>query len=267
MGGADEEWVKAAMTDDAMVVELLVRLHRAPPPKPAALPLEWSVRQRRSKPVSVCNNPKKPAHSHRASPTTPLSWSGATSFSGGGSEESSRPIPFKFSTATRSKVNIDGEKTINKRSRKKKTLSELKDEESSLLKERRELKREMAALRMNLERQRATNEKLKRMKIEFHPSPESTSVAEESISGQLQQESTACHPTTSLTPPVVLGNAVALQPSMSKANDNENADAASDSKFFLPDLNIPFDEPSSDVTCETINHALVHLFSTEAEQV
>lgn len=249
MGGADEEWVKAALMDDTMVVELLVRLHRAPPPKPTVLPLEWSVRQRRSKLVSVINNLKKPAHSHRASPTTPLSWSGATSFSGGcDSKEYSRPIPFTLSTATRSKVNICGEKTISKRSRKKKTLAELKEEESSLLKERKQLKMEMTTLRMNLERQRATNEKLRRMKIELHPSPESTSV---SISGQLRHESTTCHPITSLTPAEV-----ALQQTMSNASDNENVDASSDYNFSIPDLNIPFDE---DVP--------VHLLSTEAEHV
>ncbi|KAL0463959.1 UNVERIFIED_CONTAM: hypothetical protein Slati_0283500 [Sesamum latifolium] len=114
MSGADEEWVKAALTDDTMVVELLVSLHAAAPTplKQAALPLEWSVRQRRSKPVSV-GNPKK-QQSQRASPTTPLSWSGATSLSGGsagsggaaagGSEESSRPPIQKLSAATRSKV-------------------------------------------------------------------------------------------------------------------------------------------------------------------
>ncbi|KAI3455266.1 hypothetical protein Pfo_011929 [Paulownia fortunei] len=258
MSGADEEWVKAAMTDDTMVVELLVRLHHAPPPplKPAALPLEWSVRQRRSKSVSVNNNPKKPAH--RGSPTTPLSWSGATSFSGGsggaggvGSEESSRPIPFKLSNTTRSKVNIDSEKNTSKRPRKKKTLAELKDEENSLLKERRELKREMAALRSYLERQRATNGNLKRMKIGLQPrlDRELTIVAEESISGQLQQELTACHPIPSIMPPVVSGNDVSLQSSTSNACPEENADAASDPKFVLPDLNIPFDEPSSDVIC------------------
>lgn len=101
MSGADEEWVKSAMTDDTVVVELLVRLHRAPAPprrKPPAFPLEWTIRQRRSKSASVNNNSKKPAH--RGSPTTPLSWSGATSVSGG-SEESSRLISNK---ATRSKV-------------------------------------------------------------------------------------------------------------------------------------------------------------------
>ncbi|XP_042058064.1 uncharacterized protein LOC121802453 [Salvia splendens] len=224
-GGAVEEWVNAAMTDDAMVVDLLVRLHRAP--------LEWSVRQRRSKPATV----RKPG---RSSPTTPLSWSDATS----ASQYSTRPLPFKLSTSTRSKSNVDGEKTNSKRSRKKKTLAELKDEESSLLKERRELKREMAALRMNLERQRATHERLKRRKIDLQPSQESTSVAEESVSGQqLQMESTACDPTT-LTTPIVSGSDVPLQSSVSNARCNGNADAASGSKFILPDLNIPFDEPS-----------------------
>lgn len=110
----------------------------------------------------------------------------------------------------------------------------------------------MANLRMNLERQRTTNEKLKRMKIELQPSPESTPAvaAEESVSGQVLHESTACHPTTttttSLMPSVVVGNGVAQQSSMSKACSDKNADAASDSKFVLPDLNIPFDV---DVTC------------------
>ncbi|KAL1565006.1 hypothetical protein AAHA92_07279 [Salvia divinorum] len=225
-GGADEEWVNAAMTDDAMVVELLVRLHRAPPPKP----LEWSVRQRRSKPATVNNKARKPGRS----PSTPLSWSDATS----ASQESTLPLP-SFKPSTRSKNHVDGVKIYSKRGRKKKTLAELKDEESSLLKERRELKREMAALRMNLEGQRATHERLKRMKIDLQPSPESTSIAEESV----QMRSTACDPTTTttLTPPIVSGSDVPLQ---SNARCNGNADAASGSKFILPDLNVPFDEPS-----------------------
>ena len=106
MGGADEEWVKAAMTDDTMVVELLVRLHASAPSPPPAL--EWTVRQRRSRPAAA----RKPAHSQRASPSTPLWWTGAaTSLSGGsggagGSEESSRPRSQKLSTDARSKVCI-----------------------------------------------------------------------------------------------------------------------------------------------------------------
>ncbi|EPS64967.1 hypothetical protein M569_09813 [Genlisea aurea] len=80
---------------------------------------------------------------------------------------------------------------------RKKTLAELKDEESSLLKERRVLEREMAAMRSNLERRRAENEKIKRAKIEFMRSTEE----EDSV------------------------------------------------KFALPDLNVPFDEHTSDVAC------------------
>lgn len=82
------------------------------------------------------------------------------------------------------------------------------------------------------------------VQIDLQPSPESTSVAEESISGQqLQMGSTACDPTT-LTTPVVSGSDVCLQSSVSNARCNGNAVAASGSKFILPDLNVPFDEPS-----------------------
>lgn len=112
---ADEEWVKAATVDDTVVAELLVRLKQVkrlnptpPPPqgltpKPA-LSLEWSVRQRRSKAVVV----QETKQASRASPTTPLSWSGGSgsgggSFDGGPEEESGRP---KRPDTSRSKVSI-----------------------------------------------------------------------------------------------------------------------------------------------------------------
>lgn len=98
----EEEWVKTAMSDDSIVVEMLLRLHQAEPrPAPRLAPrkkgaapvlqLEWSVRQRRSRQKVR----RKKGDATRASPTTPLSWSGATSVSGGaadgGFEESSKP--------------------------------------------------------------------------------------------------------------------------------------------------------------------------------
>ncbi|CAK9169744.1 unnamed protein product [Ilex paraguariensis] len=203
---SDQEWVKAAMTDDSMVVELLVTLNQATPPPKTALPLEWTVRQPRSKTMTVKSTT-------RASPTTPLSWSGATSFSGGagsgsgsgsggaidgGLEESSRPLPKRSvgSDTTRSKVRVcalfllfffsgivsfidivitspvagditgTSERTTSKRSRKKKTLAELKEEEVLQLKEKRRLTRELACICSTLEKQRATNESLKRMKYD-----------------------------------------------------------------------------------------------------
>ncbi|KAL7114268.1 hypothetical protein ACP275_04G110000 [Erythranthe tilingii] len=238
MSGAEEEWVRAAITDDTMVAEFLVRLHGAAPPppsKPAALPrLEWSVRQRRSRvPVAAVNNnhPKK-HHEQRASPTTPLSWSGATSPSGGsagsggaaavdGREDSSGQPARNLAATTRSKVNGDSEKTGLKRSRKKKTLAELKDEENSLIKERRELKREIVALRVNLEKERATNESLKRMKIELQPR-----LDREKISDQLQQKTT--------------DNDINTQ--KCSTSNNDVAGPTFDPKFVLPDLNIAFEE-------------------------
>ncbi|KAL8502024.1 hypothetical protein ACS0TY_021234 [Phlomoides rotata] len=236
MSGAEDEWVKIAMTDDTVVAELLVRLRSAAPPPPLkrpSLPLEWSVRQRRSKPVFANTNAKKQPQSQRASPTTPLSWSGATSASGGsggagagGSEESSR---LHIQKVTRSKVNEDSEKNPSKRSRKKKTLAQLKDEESSLLKERRDLKRKLVTIEMNLEKQRATNENLKRMKIESQPllDRERTPLTEEPISDKLKSQSE-------------------LHSSSSYGCPEPNADAA----FELPDLNIPFEEnPVPGVTC------------------
>lgn len=105
-----ENWIRVAMSDDALVADALLRLrHSEPPPPPpekivaSPLKLKWSVRQRRS----------KKGEQTRASPTTPLSWSGATSHSGGGGsgggantvdgvEESSGAV--KPSEAFRSKV-------------------------------------------------------------------------------------------------------------------------------------------------------------------
>lgn len=92
------------MSDDSLVADALLRLRHAEPPPPnksdaSPLKLKWSVRQRRS----------KKGDQTRASPTTPLSWSAATSLSlsGGattveGLEESSAAA--KPSETFRSKV-------------------------------------------------------------------------------------------------------------------------------------------------------------------
>jgi len=93
----DDDWVNLAVADDSLVVNLLLRLRRTPPlpPPPPSLHLHWTVRQRRSRSARrhAAAASHKKQDSTRASPTTPLSWSGATSASGGnldGYEESSR---------------------------------------------------------------------------------------------------------------------------------------------------------------------------------
>ena len=113
---SDEDWVKLAMSDDSVVAELLSRLRRpdkSPPPTALALRLDWSVRQRRTRAPTRYHHEdvktrtkktkKEMAEPRRASPTTPLSWSGATSLSGG-SEESSKPTRLAGDAAARSKV-------------------------------------------------------------------------------------------------------------------------------------------------------------------
>ncbi|CAI9754135.1 unnamed protein product [Fraxinus pennsylvanica] len=239
----DEEWVKTAMIDDTVVVELLVRLnqsqHPPPPPAEAIKQLKWSIRQRRSRHAAV-----KP--STRASPTTPLSWSGGATSLSGGHDESSHSPP-KLARHKRSKINNNSEKSTIKRSRKKKTLTELKEEEDLLLKERRELKREISALRVNLVKQRVTNEGLKKMKMEFQPLMEqgSTTVSETKVSVRVQENIAACQPILPITPSsIVSKNIVGLQFPTSDDSPEMKAVAVPEGKFMLPDLNIAFDEES-----------------------
>ncbi|WRX33985.1 hypothetical protein QQP08_026472 [Theobroma cacao] len=96
-----DEWVRAAMTDDNVVVELLVRLKQAQAvpsaPKSAVAALRWGMRQPRSKSMSMRCDAKKDGDFNvgtRGSPTTPLSWSGgggaASPSTAGGFEETSR---------------------------------------------------------------------------------------------------------------------------------------------------------------------------------
>ncbi|KAJ0253472.1 Uncharacterized protein HA466_0111560 [Hirschfeldia incana] len=171
----DGDWTREAMSDDSLVAEALISLHHVEPPPPPEksgvldLKLKWSVRQRRSKATPPSR--KKGEHT-RDSPSTPLSWSGATSLSGGGGgggsgvaavEESSCAV--KLSVAVRSKISQTSvTPTIPfKRSRKKKTLAELKEEESLLLKEKKGLKNELASMQNLLKQQKVRNESLKKI--------------------------------------------------------------------------------------------------------
>ncbi|KAE8056315.1 hypothetical protein FH972_013098 [Carpinus fangiana] len=165
-----DEWVRAAMTDDAVVVELLLRLKQSqaassssPKSWPrAVVPPRWGLRQPRSRPRCDAVSRKKEADFTRCSPTTPLSWSGGASPSPttDGFEASSFP-------ASRSKGTAANESTATKMSRRKKTFAELKEQESSLLKERIHLKKEIATLRATFKEQRAKNESFKRMKLDL----------------------------------------------------------------------------------------------------
>lgn len=124
MTAVKDDWVVAAMTDDEMVVELLLRLKHAGTvvaDKPAVNlpPFRWGIRQRRSRSSrfagggvgGVIVSLKKDVDSVRASPKTPLSWSGGSGSRGGsaspsadGFEDNSRQASCSTSTGSGSKV-------------------------------------------------------------------------------------------------------------------------------------------------------------------
>ncbi|KAF8393086.1 hypothetical protein HHK36_021327 [Tetracentron sinense] len=258
----DEEWVKAAMTDVTMVAELLMRLHQSerytsPPAKinAAVVPLKWGVRQPRSWKITRYNMVqfKKEDDSTRASPTTPLSWSGGTSFSGAGAgagddyEDSSRLT--KPSSVGRSKVTATSETTI-RRSRKKKTLTELKEEESLLVKERIDLKRELLTLRITFEEQRARNKSLKKMKLDLqlHSAKKGpvSDVAEKALSVQFHHKEVALddHTPTLLPMSVTCDELVFPSPPSDSRKVQKKDVATLESSFVLPDLNLPTEDDS-----------------------
>ncbi|KAI3521186.1 hypothetical protein L1887_10647 [Cichorium endivia] len=172
----EDDWVKAAMEDSDIVAEVLVRL-RVAKPQPSlqpskrrrqAPPQSWTIHQRRSRTQPVLLPASNKSEAPRASPSTPLSWSGATSISGGGVPivdvvDSALPNHIRSDTS-RSKVMPGGETTPTKRPRKKKTLAALKEEEVLLIAEQNHLKMKLATLLANCEKQRKENESLKKMK-------------------------------------------------------------------------------------------------------
>ncbi|KAI3727165.1 hypothetical protein L1987_66975 [Smallanthus sonchifolius] len=212
----EADWVTAAMADNDVVAEVLLRL-RLPTLPPSSkrrrpAPLQsWTIHQRRSRTQPILPASTK-SETPRASPSTPLSWSGATSVSGGGAGapiadalDSTQPN-HNCSDISRSKViRPPGETTPTKRPRKKKTLAALKEEGIVLMEEQNDLKKKLAALQANCEKQRKENERLKKIKLE--------------IQVELQSE----------------------RPKTMRNNYSEVVNERND-KTVLPDLNVPFGE-------------------------
>ncbi|KAF8058142.1 hypothetical protein N665_1250s0005 [Sinapis alba] len=185
-----DDWVAAAMTDDQMVVELLLRLKHAGTtvaaenPELNLSPIRWGTRQRRSRSSRFGGGVtlKKDADSVRGSPKTPLSWSGGSGGDGGGAsaspsaatgdgfEDTSRQASCSTSTGSGSKALPTHEITscFSKRLKNKKSSSELKHEENLKLKERIDLEKEIASLRATFDQQNVRNQRLKRIKLDLN---------------------------------------------------------------------------------------------------
>ncbi|KDP33544.1 hypothetical protein JCGZ_07115 [Jatropha curcas] len=252
-----DEWVRAAMTDDTVVVELLVRLKQAQaavPAKPqAVIPFRWGLRLPRSRPATstsarcdVISRRKEGDSSTRCSPTTPLSWSGgggaaSPSATADGFEETSphvsRSLPGVRSKAS---ANVETASTTTKRSRRKKTFFELKQEESALLLEKLDLKEELAALNVTLKEQKARNENLKRIKVDLNfqcaknSNLASSEIEKASCSQTHQGEPSSANYISSVLP------ALAKVDCNTQSDSCEMQDAESnhDRSFLIPDLNM-----------------------------
>ncbi|KAL5785992.1 hypothetical protein ACOSQ2_008384 [Xanthoceras sorbifolium] len=266
---AKDEWVRAAMTDDSVVVELLVRLKQAqaqaamPVAKSVAVAeLRWGIRQPRSRSLSTmrCDGAgsqrggkggdSATSNSRRASPTTPLSWSGG----GGGAvspsatadafEETSR---HQTSSGARSKGIATNETTSNatKRSRKKKTFAELKEEEGLLLKEKIHLKKEIETLRATFKEHCAANVNLKRMKLDLglhsakNPSETACDETQKTISNQVHMGVAECIPSSLPSLSTVVDIPLLESCEAHKAASTHN------SLCLLPDLNMMPSEDDS----------------------
>ncbi|CAI9771467.1 unnamed protein product [Fraxinus pennsylvanica] len=212
----DDDWIRAALTDDAVVVELLLRLWKSSSSEPSSKPpcsiplppQKWGLRQTRSKPVTVIKKESATTTTTntRFSPTTPLtSWSGgATSPSDGGYDESSR-LPSDPSSSVRSKP-----------------FSELKEDDNLVLKEKlhlRKVKQELASTRMTVCEQDAWSHNVKRMKLDLNL--QSTF----EVSKQIEASTTEHR----LSPSFELASSHSC-----KLKDKETSNGG----FILPDLNM-----------------------------
>ncbi|KAH9625289.1 hypothetical protein KSS87_009047 [Heliosperma pusillum] len=248
-----ERWLRAAVLDDKLVADLLLQLkHPSSSSSPSftsmfsvlrnSIPPSWGLRQPRSTSSSLS---EKRRHvdvdadadglTPRRSPTTPLSFTN-TSPSQDSSEVNLCRLP---SDRFRSKISAvsDTPATSSKRSRKKKTFAQLKEEESSLLNERIYLKKELTTLRATLNEQRSVNENLKRIKLDLQVEsgvkPESNYDAKElntSLNGACEASSSSV--SRQVKPEDV---SVQLRPAQKSAPSQKPI-------FMLPDLNMAPDQ-------------------------
>lgn len=101
----DEEdgWVVASLSDASMAAEILLQLRRSRAPTR----LDWTDRRHSRTTVATHEDEQKEEeHGGGASPSTPLSWSGASSLSCGAERESSRAGEVEPTSMSRSQVRL-----------------------------------------------------------------------------------------------------------------------------------------------------------------
>lgn len=229
---ADDNWTRKALRDDSIVVSLLLQIKQQYKSSPPVL--RWGQRQLRSKPSS-----KEPHTSTatRCSPTTPLSWSAASLSDG------------CDTSAPRSKGTCAyeaGTSTNCKKSRKKKTFSELREEESYLMNERVHLEKQLASVNVTLNEQRYRGDNLKRIKLDFQGpgTNEMLDIRDEPMSTMFfhcrQTKASLDNQNNLILPIQVINDDPESSSSCKLAKDNESRERC----FILPDLNMmPAEDP------------------------
>eukprot|EP00268_Persea_americana_P016072 TRINITY_DN17617_c0_g2_i2.p1 TRINITY_DN17617_c0_g2~~TRINITY_DN17617_c0_g2_i2.p1 ORF type:complete len:241 (-),score=49.16 TRINITY_DN17617_c0_g2_i2:467-1189(-) len=179
-GGDDSDgWVEDALQTDFMVANMLMRLSGEGRP-----PQKWLRRLPRTTQLHPSNGAtrvKELEESARASPTTPLSFSGSSSHSAcddpsrpakrsrlDDSSQSDKPPTCAATATTDTRLKIVPPKTakgLKTNPRKKKTVSELKQEENSLLMDKAKLIKELEALQDIRKDLMLKNERLKKQKL------------------------------------------------------------------------------------------------------
>ncbi|XP_010665775.2 uncharacterized protein LOC104883032 isoform X1 [Beta vulgaris subsp. vulgaris] len=250
-----DEWLNLAISDDNIVAELLLRLKEFPSSSSShnnnnnttfnnPLPPSWGLRQPRSKPSSLTSSSVEKRRETRRSPTTPLSWTcgGAASPSEGCDESLSSHHQPPPSDRFRSKISASTENpttTSGKRPRRKKTFAELKEEESSLMKERTYLKKELATLRVTLKQQRSINENLKRMKLDVQVE---TTIKCEANSVDERNNTTNNGISEAASSSVTRQDKVEDASEPNSSCPSLKRETSQDGIFMLPDLNMVPDE-------------------------
>ncbi|KAL9674981.1 hypothetical protein QQ045_003180 [Rhodiola kirilowii] len=258
----DDDWAEEAITQDSMVVDLLLRLkhatnHQMSRSRDGKLvadlaPAGWGVRQPRSGTVSagagfgsknvVSVSERRREGKERigrtCSPSTPLSWSGGSGGNGRcGDGCEALSLPMNRSLNSRSKLCLAGSEvngaSSSKAAIKKKTYAELIEAEDMLLKERINLNQELVMLGATIMEHRAENENLKRIKLDRSPTlMKNYPCIADGICGH------RVAPSTQVTPKV--GHVIPGKRGLSTTSCKAESDVIrvpNRGSFMLPDLN------------------------------
>ncbi|TKY64605.1 hypothetical protein E2542_SST14503 [Spatholobus suberectus] len=238
MSKFDDQWVAKAMADDTLVADQLLRFRRHRP----SLLRHWAGRQSRTPRLPVST-----AQPARSSPTTPLTWTAATSLDGyEGPTRTTAPPPH----SSGSKAVDQSETPAAKRSKKKRTIAELHREEKLKLNERKNLKDELAAMNITFEQKKAWNESLKRIKQLDLMSRGTLETGQVVLGPPPQSVEAHCDPSNLASAQNVqdkiLDNESLVCAASASAPSNQQEIGSQEPSFVLPDLNLPPEEYLAD---------------------